>query len=133
MELSEYNDIDILTACLVGECAREPIGGKAAVAWVVRNRKRDPRWPNTYREVILQPKQFSCFNPGLFKPEIIQKRYEHLWWKECRLIAYGVMADYVCDPTDSANHYHATYIDIPDWAKGETPVTIIGKHIFYKL
>lgn len=32
------------------------------VLWVIRNRVESPRFPDTYEEVILQPKQFSAFN-----------------------------------------------------------------------
>lgn len=34
------------------EARAEPIGGKAAVANVTRNRVEDPRWPNTYCKVV---------------------------------------------------------------------------------
>jgi hypothetical protein len=32
------------------------------VAWVIRNRVESTRYPNTYQEVVLQPKQFSGLN-----------------------------------------------------------------------
>lgn len=32
------------------------------LAWVIRNRVESRRYPNTYREVVTQPSQFSAFN-----------------------------------------------------------------------
>lgn len=37
------------------------------------------------------------------------------------------------DPTGGADHYYADTIPPPKWAKGRTPTTKIGRHVFYKL
>ena len=44
------------------------------VAWVVRNRVETAyRGKNTYREVVLDPYQFSAFNPGSSKRPILKR------------------------------------------------------------
>jgi spore germination cell wall hydrolase CwlJ-like protein len=36
---------------------------QALIAWVIRNRVESPKYPDTYREVVLQNGQFSGFSP----------------------------------------------------------------------
>lgn len=44
------------------ESRGEPVRGQRAVASVINNRVKDPRWPDTACEVLFQPKQFSFTN-----------------------------------------------------------------------
>lgn len=39
------------------------------IGWVIRNRVKAERYPDTYRGVVLQPKQFSYFNALTTGPE----------------------------------------------------------------
>jgi len=133
VDLSKYDDLDLLIAVIRGEAEAEPFIGKLAVACVIRNRVNDKRWPNSYRDVILQPKQFSCFMDGFFRPGILMHEHDKLWWRECRFAAWGILHDCVGDITKGANHYYAHYIDTPYWAEGKTPVFEVDKHRFYAL
>ena len=45
-------DLVCLAENIYFEARAEPIGGKAAVANVTRNRVEDPRWPDTYCKVV---------------------------------------------------------------------------------
>ncbi len=134
MDLKDCNEFDLLLACIRGEAEAESFHGKLAVACVVRNRVNDKRWPDTYKEVLLQSKQFSCFNPDLLRPEIFEHEWNEFWWRECKFAAWGVMYDYIRDVTQGANHYYAVdLIDPPYWAKDEHPVFRASGHWFYKL
>lgn len=61
--MNQVTDADWLGLCIATETnlAHE----MPPVARVIRNRVAHRRWPNTIRDVILQPKQFSHFNPFL--------------------------------------------------------------------
>jgi len=134
VELKDLDDMDLLTALVMGEAEGEPILGKIAVAWVVKNRIKDKRWPDMWQEVMLQPKQFSCFNSTLLRADILKHDWRNPVWKECKYAAFGVYTHYIRDVTNGANHYHATWLKPPPrWAEGHDPVITIGGHRFYKL
>ena len=132
-DLKKLDDIELLTALVLGEAESESLIGKIAVACVVRNRVRNKRWPDAWKEVMLQSKQFSCFLPEFFRSEILEKDRLNPVWRECNFAAFGVYNKYIRAEAHGANHYHANYIDPPYWTKGHKPVLIIGKHVFYKL
>jgi N-acetylmuramoyl-L-alanine amidase len=120
-----------LTACIVGEAAREPFDGKLAVGCVVRNRVRDARrWPNSYEEVLCKRAHFSCFNADLFRREIFEIHREKLWWRECYYAAWGIVGDYIGDTTNGATHYWNPDIAAPKWAPKLTWLAKIGDHQF---
>ncbi|MCP4579817.1 MAG: cell wall hydrolase [Deltaproteobacteria bacterium] len=130
-ELKILDDIDLLTALIMGESEAEPVLGKIAVACVVKNRLADPRWPDDWKGVMLQKWQFSCFLPACFRPEILK----HSWtpaWKECKFAAFGVYHDYVRDVTEGANLYwNPGIIKKPNWDWSKvTLLDKIGKHQF---
>lgn len=126
------DDVSLLQCLIFGEAEGEDIKGKIAVGCVVRNRVNNPSWwGDGWKSVMLKPWQFSCFDELADKITAAYKE-EPASMKECLWVAGGIINDSLLDITKSANHYHAEYL-IPYWSKGETPVAIIGKHIFYKL
>ena len=133
IDLTAKDEFDLFLACIRGEAESEPLFGKLAVACVVRNRVNDPRWPDTYKEVLLQRKQFSCFLPQFLRPEIFTRRHNKSFWRECKYAAYGIYHNWAQDITFGATNYYSTIINEPYWAKGKIPVLEIGKHKFYKL
>ena len=130
--LSEYDEVGLLTALVRGEAEGEPLLGKIAVAWVVKNRVADYRWPDSWNDTMLQPKQFTCFSAKYFRPAIIKPAYAKIWWKECKFAAFGVYHNWVADITCGANHYHNKTIT-PYWADDTKKTVTIGNHIFYRL
>jgi len=139
-KLIEYGPLNLLTTLIWGEARGEEYDGKCAVAFVVHNRLLDKRWPVTYENVILQPKQFSCFNendPNYH--EIIKTltpsrngNWESMDYRECRSAAYLIMGNWRKDITRGANHYHARSV-MPNWADPQKITNVIGNHIFCKL
>lgn len=140
--LKALSSVELLTLCIWGEARGEPVLGKIAVGCVVRNRVMDKklRWSKSVREVILQPKQFSCFNegdPNLDKivkmAEMGSNRLSDPNVKESMWAAHGIMYDWLQDVTKGANHYFAVSIDPPDWADPKQETVVIGHHKFFKL
>ena len=133
-DLLVLDDIDLLTALILGEAESESLMGKIAVACVVRNRVNDKRWPDTYKKVMLQPKQFSCFLPEYFRPSILTRNRQDPVWREAQIAAFGVYNKYIRSEANLANHYYSKIMkEEPYWAKGHEPVLEIGLHKFYKL
>ena len=133
--LRDYGALNLLTALIWGEAEGEPLLGKIAVAWVVKNRAKDPRWPDAYEDVILQRKQFSCFNEGAGRLIQTLKALKGNWanqtWRECRWSAYGVIQGYLSDPTNGSNHYNTVKCD-PTWDDKMPLMVTIGNHEFFK-
>jgi spore germination cell wall hydrolase CwlJ-like protein len=130
-ELDKVDEFDLFIACLRGEAEGEPFIGKLAIACVIRNRVNDKRWPNTYKEVMLQHKQFSCFLPKYFRPETLTAAKDKGYWRECKYAAFGIYHKWVRDITDGANHYHTKDIS-PPWSSKMELVFEAGNHLFFK-
>ncbi len=73
----EPEDIELLARLISSEAPGQPYEGQVAVAAVVLNRVRDPRFPDTIREVIFQPGQFTVISNGQFyKRPVTAQAYE---------------------------------------------------------
>ncbi|MBU2249266.1 MAG: cell wall hydrolase [Gammaproteobacteria bacterium] len=141
-DLKDYRPIHVLTALLMAEARGEPYDGRVSVAFVVRNRVRDRRWPNTYAEVITQPYQFSCLldrdpNQKVFLDNLLPSKnfnLESMIYRECLGIAFLVIGNWRKDITQGANHYHADWmVPFPKWSDPNKITYSVGGHIFYKL
>lgn len=61
----DNSDAEIMAKCLWGECRGAPSTmEKAAVAWCILNRVDSDKYPDTIREVITQPNQFTGYKAG---------------------------------------------------------------------
>jgi len=127
MDLEKLDDLDLLTALVMGESEAEPIEGKIAVAQTVKYRKEDKRWPNTWKGAMLQKGQFDCFKQRFFRPVIIKHDWGNIVWKECKYAAWGVYNDYLRDVTGGrANLYwNPDIIEKPNWDWSK--VTLLNK------
>lgn len=134
-------EIDVLARTLYGEARSEGARGMEAVAHVVLNRVRIARqnggrywWGHDIVTVCQRPYQFSCWNhndPN--RAVIIALEASDLYFATCSRIArravYGKLG---MDITNGATHYHTVSVS-PAWAQEQTPVTTIGRHVFYDL
>ncbi len=129
--MTDQVDYTITALTLWREGRGESGAAKRGIYWVIRNRMADPRWPSTAYDVVLQPKQFSCYNAGDKNATLFPARKniaDWLAWQECR----DIVNDPGDDPTGAANHYHTRAVK-PAWHK-EAKVTVqIGSHVFLKL
>ena len=115
-----------MAEALVYESRGEGRKGMIAVAWVIKNRSLDKRWPDSIVDVIRQPRQFSYIKDW----KLQTKPSEDDWSKAFR-VSYDVMNDVLEDITGGANHYHTIKVK-PRWANKLEYAMTIGQHRFYK-
>jgi N-acetylmuramoyl-L-alanine amidase len=138
-------DEQALAMTIWAEARNELIEGQVAVACVIRNRLLQPRrFGQTWKDVCLAPKQFSCWNAGTDKNhvDLINKtiaclKSEEPWPAQQLWIAEGAVAGAINDRTGGATHYYSPSgmvpkNRVPNWAVGKTPTVIIQRHIFFK-
>jgi spore germination cell wall hydrolase CwlJ-like protein len=137
--ISNYDqkDKEALARMLVGEMEGYSDFLKVCVAYSAINRLPDPRWPNKLSKVILQPKQYSCFNKDNVNCKKVWNpaKYAPKDWRDITKKISRYLA--TKDPTHGANHYDNITDGVPNWARGKKPTLIVrekGKVIgFYKI
>lgn len=119
----------MLALCVWREARGESMRGKQLVAQVIKNRSTDGRWPHDITSVIVQPFQFSSFNPN--DPNARDwPRPADVSWFDSVSAADSVLQETA--PFSPANHYHAIGIT-PSWADSSKITETEGHHIFYRL
>jgi spore germination cell wall hydrolase CwlJ-like protein len=124
-----YKKLDVFCMAknIFHEAGVEDKLGKYAVAQVTLNRIKNPKYPSTVCDVVMDRKQFSWANDRKI-------RWTHpkgKTWEESKQIAERVLEDgYRVKGLERANYYHADYVD-PFWKKPEAKIAQIGTHIFY--
>ena len=129
----------LMTVAAMGEGRGEVVEGRIAICCVIRNRVNAKSWyGNTYHEVILKDKQFSCFNeddPNLeycvSLARMITASADPVV-RETKLIALGVISDVIQDRTKGATHYFSLLGKKPKWVATMKLKGLIGDHAFYK-
>jgi N-acetylmuramoyl-L-alanine amidase len=113
---------DLLARLVRAEAEGEPYDGKVAVAIVVLNRVDHPQFPNSIKEVIYQPGQFTPVSNGAInKPaddESIRAVEEALAYDRSK--GYGSLFFY--NPKISHSH----------WLDSRPTTIVIGNHVFKK-
>ncbi|WP_180966976.1 cell wall hydrolase [Cohaesibacter celericrescens] len=131
------HDVLTLARTIYGEARSETQAGKEAVASVVLNRVKSPRWGSTIATVCLQPWQFSCWNvndPNYPVIKDLQPR-SSIAFDLCLSIAKRAASGQLRDNTNGADHYHANYIGSPSWLKASPNAVMTvqyGAHKFYR-
>lgn len=115
----EREDIYLLAKIIHGEARGESIEGKIAVGAVVLNRVEDDRFPNSIKEVILQPRQFSSVDDGQFQLEPDSTSYE---------AAYQSILGK--DPTEGCVFFYNPTIATAEWSFKRKTEVVIGRHHF---
>jgi len=143
--LRSLSPIEIVALTLIGESRGEPIEGQVAVGNIIRNRFHNSKTNQSYTDVCLAPKQFSCWNqddpnyPVLM--EISQKMVagqviDNPYYRQCLWVASGIVNWNILDNT-FGNEYYMTKVLFdsdkrPSWAKitKKDPIQI-GRHVFF--
>lgn len=125
---------DVIARTLWGEARGEGRNGMAAVACVIQNRARNPRWwGSSPTGVCLKPYQFSCWladDPNRAKLLAVTDRDSS--YRAALEIADTLLSGQLVDVTNGADHYHTTGVT-PAWSAGKKPVAVIGNHRFFRL
>jgi N-acetylmuramoyl-L-alanine amidase len=132
----EPEERDYLIRTIVFEASGEPEEGKAAVAYVILNRKRSGRWGDNIKEVVMHPWQFE---PWMTRRKEMEKLSpDDPRYQSAARIADAVLTGQMPDPTAGATHFlNPTVVrqrrggSLPSWARGEGQA--IGRHTFYSL
>lgn len=131
-------EIDMLTAMIYCESRGEPYEGQLAVGYVIMNRVRSTKFPNSLEAVLRQHKQFEPAGSGRF--DIVLTAYwgnipgviSESEWESCQRAAM------VCVNSDSnvgESLFFRTHKPVPQLAQNleaaGVPYWIIQNHIFY--
>jgi spore germination cell wall hydrolase CwlJ-like protein len=125
---------DYLIRTIAFEAPDEPDEGKAAVAYVILNRKRSGNWGDNIKDVVTRPWQFE---PWMTRRTDMEKLSpDDPRYQDAARIADAVLTGQMPDPTAGATHFlNPTVVrqrrggSLPSWARGEGQP--IGRHTFY--
>ena len=130
----EPDERDYLIRTIAFEAPDESDEGKAAVAHVILNRKRNGKWGDNIKDVVTRPWQFE---PWMTRRHEIEKLspYDPRYQNAAR-VADAVLTGQTPDPTAGATHFLNPKVvrqrrdgSLPSWASGEGQP--IGRHTFY--
>ena len=125
--------VNCLAAAVYYEAGTEPLAGQRAVAQVVLNRVRDPRFPASVCGVVFQGArrhtgcQFSFVCDGSYRRR--QPGAPQL--ARARSVAEQALAGQVAAEVGTATHYHTSRVH-PAWERRLVQVNRVGAHIFYR-
>lgn len=111
----------LLSKLVTGEARGESYEGQVAVAAVVINRVKDPRFPNSIKDVIYQKNAFSVVKDGSINMQPTESAY-----------TAAQEALYGNDPTNQAIYFWNPDIATCNWIKKLNPYMRIGNHVFAK-
>lgn len=115
-------EFEMLAKIIWAEARGESYEGKVAVGSVILNRLKDPKYPNSIKEIIFAPKQFEPVSNGMFqKAKPTTEEY-----------LAAVEALNGVDPTKGATSFYAPSLVASKWHESLTYTTTIGVHRFFK-
>lgn len=126
--INHETQIRCLAKNIYFEAGNQSHQGKVAVAQVVLNRAKNPKFPNTACSVINQKSrgvcQFSwvCKNPSVRDRNLYNRSLD---------IARDVYHNRIKDNTFGALFFHANYVR-PSWSRTFRHTITIGDHKFYR-
>ena len=101
-------DLDAVVRTIYGEARGESEKGMVAVAYVIKNRTEDKRWPSSPEKVVKQKYQFSSWNANDVNLKIITALSPNSsFYKNIANIVKSVWAGSVTDPTNGSVYYFA--------------------------
>lgn len=118
--VSRRDDTGLLARVVNGEAEAEPYVGKVAVASVILNRVRDPRFPNSLSGVIYQPLAFESVSNG------------QIWRRPPSAESIRAAQDALngWDPTYGAVFFWNPSKRVNPWVWSRKIIARIGNHVF---
>ena len=123
------SDLLHLAKTIYGEARGESIETMLAVGWVIRNRLQAKHYGSTYKDVVLQPKQFSCWNKDDPNYKVIKGTITGRVWEVCIGVAIVVMQSAEKhNPIPNVRHYYDKSMDSnpPYWVEDGEYMAIYG-------
>lgn len=144
LDLNRQTDVVLFAMNLWSEAGIEyPREGRTAfevIAQVVLNRADCEHFPDTPREVILQPLQFSWTRPH---SPVYEQAFDPIGgnaaanapvWVECLDVATAALNGTMANPgIGGADHYFNPLAAAPAWRDDTRLVRVVGNHRFYRL
>lgn len=115
-------DLSCMAKAIHHEAANQSLKGQLAVAQLIMNRVKSPRFPKTICAVVNQAGQF--FHTARYHPRASDER-----WHTAVGVARIAREDAEPSLVPGALFYHASYVR-PHWRHAE--VARIGQHVFYR-
>ena len=118
-----------LAKTIYGEARGENVETMLVVGWVIRNRLHSKRYGNIYKDVVLQPKQFSCWNKDDPNYKVIKGTIKGRLWEVCIGVAIVVMQSVEkYNPVVGIYHYYDKSMDNnpPYWAEEGEYISVYG-------
>ena len=110
----------------------EPSAGQLAVAQVILNRLRHPRFPKTVCAVVHQGSDRATGCQFTFTCDGSLARSAGVaGMMRARMVASAALHGAVSFAAGQATHYHTIWI-VPVWAHQMSKVAIVGHHVFYR-
>ena len=131
------DDVDVMARTIWGEARSEPIEGRTAVAWVIRNRAASgfagmlSGKDGAVAHVCQAAYQFSCWlesDPNRAKIDALVRDD----YADDYDLAQDVLEGIVPDPTGGAVNYYSPSIAAPYWTSSMKFVGRFGSQLFYK-
>ncbi|MCG1024870.1 cell wall hydrolase [Dehalobacter sp.] len=117
--LYDQEDVILLAKIIYAEARGESFEGQVAVGAVVLNRVESPKFPDTIREVIYQPGQFTA---------VLDRQIELTPGDEAYKAALAALEGQ--DPSNDAIFYYNPQTATDNWIKTRSVVRNIGNHNF---
>lgn len=128
-----------------GEARGESIEGQVGVGHVIMNRVR--HWDikeNNVKDIVLAPKQFSCWNSNdpnyekllhLAKDLELKEMTDDLLLRQTIYLANGIVKNILFDNTNGNLNYMTNNLYFsskrPSWASTPKKMLVIGNHTFF--
>lgn len=113
------SDMQLMAHVVYGEARGEPFRGQVAIAAVILNRLRDPRFPHSIPAIIYHPGAFTCVQDGQMN---LQPNAEAM--KAVLDAVHG------WDPALGAVYYFNPATATNPWIWSRPQIITIGHHIF---
>ncbi|CAN7241823.1 cell wall hydrolase [Phenylobacterium sp. LjRoot219] len=129
---SRARELECLTQAVYFEARGESSRGQQAVATVIMNRVKNPKFPSTICGVVYQGAnrrhgcQFSFACDGR-----AERVVENTAWERARKVAARALSGAVLRDVGGATHFHTTEV-APAWGSQMLRTAQVGLHVFYR-
>ncbi|GMA52508.1 spore cortex-lytic enzyme [Alicyclobacillus contaminans] len=113
------SDVRLMQHVVYGEARGEPFEGEVAIAAVILNRLRDPRFPHTVPGIVYQPGAFTAVADGQVNLQ-----------PDAKAMRAVTDALHGWDPSHGAVYYFNPATATSPWIWSRPQIVQIGKHIF---
>jgi len=135
ISIADHSDAEWLALNIYHEVRGENWAARAAVALVTINRVESHKYPNTMKEVVTQPRQFSWYWDGKSnKPKDYHTYEECLFISKSMIYLWenGFLKKYINSLNlDGVKWYHNSSVK-PGWSSKKELIGMIGDHHFYR-